>query len=164
MYFWKIDKLIEDFKQGKVSQKSQFKYYILFVLVSIFFYDPVFYIDSKYSLYDSINTFLTLMISAWGIYNAYKNNSSGDNQEFISRVMCLGLPAAIRVIAIFLPIILVSMISVEIIKNILIERSIEYASFLDLSGKIFSYLISLSITFSYYFYLGRKIKQISAHD
>jgi hypothetical protein len=32
MYLWKVDSLVEDFKSGKVTQKEEFKYALLFTI------------------------------------------------------------------------------------------------------------------------------------
>ena len=54
MYLWKVDRLVEDFKSEKVTQKEQFKYFLLMAVVAVFLQDPLFaicrptdYVDVK---------------------------------------------------------------------------------------------------------------------
>jgi hypothetical protein len=56
MYLWKVDKLVEDFKSGKVSQKEEFKYMLLFTVLMIFASDPFLYVGSSYNIYDFVGT------------------------------------------------------------------------------------------------------------
>lgn len=41
MYFWKVDKLVEDFKAGNVNQKEEFKYLLVFFLITTIATDPL---------------------------------------------------------------------------------------------------------------------------
>jgi ribose/xylose/arabinose/galactoside ABC-type transport system permease subunit len=104
MYFWKVDNLVEDFKSGKMNQKEEFKYMLLSTVLMIFASDPLLYIGNSYNIYDSVSTILMLAVSVWGVYYCYNINSSGDNKDFIVRVICIGLPVGIRLLVIFIPI------------------------------------------------------------
>ena len=44
MYLWKVDSLVEDFKSGKVTQKEEFKYMLLFVAIMVLASDSAWYI------------------------------------------------------------------------------------------------------------------------
>jgi len=110
MYFWKVDKLVDDFKAGKVSQKEEFKYILASTVLMVLITDPVFYETTQYNLYSAINTISLLVASIWGVYYCYKINEAGDNKDFIVRVMCIGLPVIVRVLAFCIPIIVVGVI------------------------------------------------------
>jgi hypothetical protein len=104
MYLWKIDSLVNDFRSGKVSQQEEFKYILLFTIAVTLTSDPAIHIDSSYNCYDTIDSVMTLAIAILGVYCCYKINSSGDNKDFIVRVMCIGLPVMIRVLTAMIPI------------------------------------------------------------
>ncbi len=103
MYLWKIEKLVDDFRQNKVSQKEQFKYLLLFTIFTLLCSDPFLYVDMSNNYYDTLQSVLILVITVFGVYYCYKINSQGDNKEFMIRFICLGLPAVIRILAMFLP-------------------------------------------------------------
>jgi hypothetical protein len=62
MYLWKIDSLVNDFKEGKVTQKEEFKYILLYVITSLLFTDKFLYIDDIYNMYDTIDSIAMLII------------------------------------------------------------------------------------------------------
>jgi hypothetical protein len=66
VYIWKVDQLVEDFKAGKVSQKEEFKYMLLFTVFLTLITDPFLSIGSSYNLYDFMSTVSLLAISACG--------------------------------------------------------------------------------------------------
>lgn len=101
MYLWKVDLLVEDFKNNKVNQTEQFKYMMLFSILMVLVSDPYLYISERYFLFDFINTMVATLLTAWGVYYCFKINAKGDNNDFIVRLMCLGLPVSIRVGVIF---------------------------------------------------------------
>ncbi|MCF6226724.1 MAG: hypothetical protein L3J22_10560 [Xanthomonadales bacterium] len=155
MYLWKVDLLVEDFKSGKVSQKEEFKYMLLFTIAMAFASDPVMYIGSSYNYYDTIGSALMLGISIFGVYYCYKINSSGDNRDFIARIMCIGLPVMIRVLAVMFPILIVGMTleTAFLYPESLGEEIVE-------STPIQVVIISVFVA-AYYWYLSIKIKAVS---
>ena len=159
MYFWKVNNLVEDFKSGKVSQKEEFKYMLLFSVLMIFTSDPLFYVGSSYNIYDSVSTILMLAASVWGVYYCYKINSAGDNKDFIVRVMCIGLPVGIRVLVIFIPI----YILVQALTRFLSEELTADGSNTEAyETTIYSVAISFIFIVSYYVYLAKKIRAVSS--
>jgi hypothetical protein len=97
MYLWKIDSLVNDFKEGKVTQKEEFKYILLFGIMFTFLTSKFLYIDDIYNIYDTINSISILIITIIGTYYCYLVNSKGDNKDFMIRYMIIGLPVGIRI-------------------------------------------------------------------
>ena len=159
MYLWKVDNLVEDFKSGKVSQKEEFKYMLLFTVLIIFSSDPLLYIDSSYNTYDFVSSLLWLASSVWGIYYCYKINSEGDNKDFIIRVMCIGLPVAIRVLVFLIPIILLIGF-VEGFSSVKLTAQDPNAEAYDTTA--YQVVTSVIYVVSYYMYLAKKIRAVSS--
>lgn len=158
MYLWKVDSLVEDFKSGNVSQKEEFKYILLFTIAMAFASDPVLYIGSSYNYYDTIGSIIMLGISIFGVYYCYKINSSGDNKDFIVRVMCIGLPVMIRVLVVMIP--------VFVIWGIL-EAAILHPDAHDeetFESTPMQVIFISNFTAAYYWYLSMKIKAVSSDN
>lgn len=158
MYLWKVDSLVEDFKSGSVSQKEEFKYILLFTVLLVFASDPVLHIGYSYNYYATIESIITLGISIFGVYYCYKINSSGDNKDFIVRVMCIGLPVMIRMLAVMIPVLFVGGI---------LEAAILYPEYFA-EGALKSTPLQVAFTSvfiaAYYWYLSTKLKAVSSKN
>ena len=159
MYFWKIDELIEDFKLNNVSQKEEFKYYISFSIIGVIMSNKYFNLGGNYNIYDFLDTVILIAVSAWGIWHCYKANSSGDNSNFITRIICIGFPAALRVLTIVVPIMfLIGFIEVYFLEDAELGGSLyEYTT-------VFDFLMTALFVLTYYLYLAIKIRAVSIEN
>lgn len=107
MYFWKVTKLAKDLQDNKVNQKEQFKYAMLNSILIIILIDPHF-TTATAAVPDFRESIIFFLLNVWGIYHCHQANQSGDSNDFILRLICLGFPVSIRVLVFFIPIILVS--------------------------------------------------------
>lgn len=159
MYLWKVDKLVEDFKSGKVSQKEELKYMLLFTVLMTLGSDPLLYVGSSYNKYDSISTILLLAISVLGIYYCFKINSAGDNKDFIVRVMCIGLPVVIRILVFFIPI----FVLVAVLEGLLSEGiTVDESNIETYETTVYQVIAMVIFVASYYVYLSKKIRAVSS--
>ncbi|MFA6903568.1 MAG: hypothetical protein WC236_10840 [Gallionellaceae bacterium] len=156
MYFWKVDKLVDDFKAGKVSQKEEFKYMLAFSMLMVLITDPVFYETTPYNLYGAINTISLLIVSIWGVYYCYKVNEAGDNKDFIVRVTCIGLPVIVRVLVFGIPIIVVGVIINGFIFGF--EKTNSEVN----ETSIYSMAAGVVVSVISYIYLARKMRAVSS--
>ena len=156
MYLWKVDSLVEDLKTGKVTQKEELKYMLLFTMFFAFASDPVLYAGYSYNYYDTICYIVYIGISMLGTYYCFKINSSGDNKDFILRVMCIGLPVAIRVLALLFS---VACFWVILKFFIFAPQSIEEEVF---ESSPIEVGVTSIFTAIYYWYLSKKIKAVSS--
>jgi len=158
MYLWKVDSLVDDFKSKRVTQKEEFKYILLCTIAVALASDPALYIGATYNHYDTLSSVAVLGLSIFGIYYCYKINSSGDDRDFIVRIMCIGLPVAIRVLAVMIPIFIIAGV---------LETTLLYPESLDEetfeSTPIQVALVSMFIV-AYYWYLSTKIKAVSSKN
>jgi hypothetical protein len=153
MYLWKIDSLVNDFKEGKVTQKEEFKYILLFGIMFTFLTSKFLYIDDIYNIYDTINSISMLIITIIGTYYCYLVNSKGDNKDFMIRYMIIGLPVGIRIYLIaFLLIIINTLLFMtpEKLESDSYETTISLVIWSSLSAMV------------YFWYLAKKIRDVSS--
>ena len=108
MYFWKVNALVEDLKNRRVSQRQKMHYYLALTLLSLIYVYITGLIAVKPNLLTGINILLGLSITAGGILLCYKANSQGDDEEFIDRIVCLSWPISVRMIVILIPVYIAS--------------------------------------------------------
>ena len=102
MYFWKVNALVEDLKNRRVSQRQKMHYYLanaLFTLACIYITSllPV-----KPNVFTVINIIFGLCITVGGVLLCYEANNQGDDEEFIDRIVCLSWPINVRMIGILI--------------------------------------------------------------
>ena len=97
-----------------------------------------------------------LTISVFGVHRCYAINSSGDNKDFILRVMCIGLPVMIRVLAVTIPVFIAGGIleTVFLYPESIDEETVQ-------STPIQIALVSAFMA-GYHWYLSTKIKAVSS--
>jgi uncharacterized membrane protein len=152
MYLWKIDSLVNDFKEDKVTQKEEFKYVLLYGVIFTFLTDKFLYIDNIYNIYDTIDSITMLIIIIIGTYYCYLVNSKGDNKNFMVRYVSMGIPVGIRIMLIAFPL--------GIIDALLFMTPEELESDSYQTTKSVVILSSL-VAIAYYWYLAKKIRDIS---
>ncbi|BEV07840.1 hypothetical protein [Methylophilus sp. DW102] len=158
MYLWKVDSLVKDFKSGKVSQKEEFKYMLMFTILMSVASNQALYIESIYNYYDALSSALVFGISIFGVYYCYKINSCGDDRDFLVRVFCIGLPVLIRVSAVMIPLLIGSksletlLLNPEFLNEVTVETTV-----------VDVVVISTSIA-AYYWYLATKIRAVSSKN
>ena len=160
MYLWKVDDLVEDFKSGNVSQKEELKYMVVSTIFLVILADPYLYIGMTYNSNDSLISIFTLLISIYGLYACYKINSSGDNKDYIARIMCIGLPAFIRLIVI-------ALIPLMLLVGFLDENTTESIFAQEqpfISEDTSAYMVAAMVIYMsiFYLYLAIKIKAVSS--
>jgi hypothetical protein len=156
VYLWKVDSLVEDFRAGKVTQREQFKYVMLSTIAIMIVSDPILYAGTVYNSYDTVGSLIMLIISVIGTYACYKINAGGDNQDFIQRLLCIGLPVGVRVIVAFIPILLVSFI----VEGLFFDPGfVDEETFASTPMQVATMSALIS---AYYWYLSTKIRMVSS--
>ncbi len=101
MYWWKVSKLAEDFRQDRVDEKERFKYLLASAivagsgaqLVSYFGWGKVLHIITAAAM---------VPITIIETMQCFRTNRSGDNSDFIGRMVCLSWPISIKVLVLLL--------------------------------------------------------------
>ncbi|MDH5601353.1 MAG: hypothetical protein OEY78_08635 [Gammaproteobacteria bacterium] len=158
MYFWKVDQLVEDFRNDNVTQKEQFHYILLFTILTILGSDPALYIDFTYHINDLYMSILLLTVNICGVFYLYIKNSTGDNKDFLPRVICLGLPVLIRTIVFCIPILFLIGFVEAFFEPELNTADLEDEIYKTTYGEIAA--VNFVIMF-YYYYLAKKISLLS---
>jgi hypothetical protein len=95
MYCWNVSKLAEDLREGQVDEKERFKYFLA-TLIGWSVAGLLFLHSGRtFSTDGLISIGLILAIGVVGIILYYRVNKSGDNIDFIPRMICLGGPSGL---------------------------------------------------------------------
>ncbi|MBN4078307.1 hypothetical protein JYT29_03180 [Nitrospina gracilis] len=97
MYLWNTKGLAKALKQNSLNEKDLFKYFFVYLMVSALIFGAFDYMDAAPTT--SLNLFFssfTVFVTGLATYFCYKINSTGDNQKFIERYICLGIPLAVK--------------------------------------------------------------------
>jgi hypothetical protein len=96
MHWWNVSKLAEDLREGRVDEKERFKYFVAslvaWALAGLF----VVYSPGPFDTRLPLSAAAYLIMAILGTVFCYRANKSGDDADFIPRMICLGLPTAIQ--------------------------------------------------------------------
>jgi hypothetical protein len=102
MYFWKVKPLVEDLKNGQVTQRQKMYYYLanaFFVFMAIYVCGMV---ASTPNVFTAIEMLLGLLLTIGGVLWCYEANRQGDDAEFIDRMVCLSWPITMRLLVVII--------------------------------------------------------------
>jgi hypothetical protein len=123
MYWRNVSKLAEDFREGRVEEKEKFNY---FLATSVFWFimaEPFFFYGQTFKTMDVISAAAGLTITIIGIILCYRANRSGDNTDFVGRMICLGWPILIKLAVLFLTIGAVIFILIQMLMESALEAN-----------------------------------------
>jgi hypothetical protein len=104
MYFWKVNSLVEDLKEGRVSQRQKMYYYLANTLFYLILFDINGLMAAKPNIFTTLNILLGLFLTVGGILLCYEANSQGDDKEFVDRITCLSWPINMRMLVVLMPV------------------------------------------------------------
>ena len=108
-------RLAEQLGRGELTETIKFYYYlILLVLYSTFGSNPpltLLYTNDELSIYDQAYITIPSILTITAAVIAFRLNASGDNHDFLARIICLGVPLWIqaKLLSIFIYFIIVFM-------------------------------------------------------
>ena len=177
IYFWNINSLIKDLRNGLVSEYEKMIYFVLTLLFQNnirplggiqtlkVIQNSMVIQNINISLMDSAFSLLHLFIVLMGIFYCFQMNKKGDNKNFIERFICLTVPLAVRFFVFGLVGLVVSLFIAHISflfvsKNFLSQDPASQLALkhLFLGTIVASYSSLLQILF--YYILGKKIKEV----
>ena len=158
MYFWKVDDLVEDFRNDRVTQKEEFKYLLATSILGLIVYDTYFFDEYQYTYYDTVTSIVFLFITIAGIYYCYKKNEMGDNKDYIVRMTCLGFPIWVRLLVLYTLFLSVLALVDSIFHTALFWDQDGYAT--STTDPIYLF-VTTSCEFFYFTYLFIKIGEVA---
>ena len=104
MYFWKIDKLKEDIKAGRLTEKNRFLYALIYIVlgaVGIEFMKlmPI----ENGNLWDFVSSVSNVLLILIGTICAFKANRATGGTDFLGKYFSIGLVITIRFIGYSIP-------------------------------------------------------------
>jgi hypothetical protein len=98
MILWNTKELSNQLSAGIVTEKEKMKYFLISSLVTVFTIAMV--TEEKDLMLPLHYGFLgvNLLITALGIWWAFRMNAQGDNKNFLDRIVVLSIPIFLRVI------------------------------------------------------------------
>ena len=163
MYFWNVKALVKSLKDNSITEFEKMLYLLAYGLLFSFLSiistlmpettTPQFYDDW-------ILDVIFLIINAFGILYLYNINSKGDNKDFITRYICLGLPVTIRYFIFSIPYFIAATIILGVSLALISpnERSE--------SGKVLNLILDIGgvVWVTYLFkYASKWVKEVSSH-
>lgn len=154
MYFWKIDSLTQELKDGSLPQSERMKYLLATVIVyavaieaSFLFAEPITYLRIFQSSF-------IVAITVGGTIYCYVMNRRGDNREFIDRFICIGWVVSVRVIALFVGVYFLYLIAGYAVGGEEFEKFLESTSIVDAG-------LTLLVCILGYWLIGEHIKKVA---
>jgi hypothetical protein len=156
MYWWNVSKLAEDFREGRVEEKERFKYYLATIFAWGIVAEPLFWYGHRFNLVADVVTAVGgLAITIMGTVMCYRANKSGDNIDFIGRMLCLGWPIAIKIVVMFSALTLIIFALSDIVAWIM-GSDFDMAKHVpdqDIIGKAWGALLTICIYWLLYKYI-----------
>jgi hypothetical protein len=107
MYFWRIEKLKEDIRANRLSEKDRFIYALIyFVLGAIVMELAMLMPLENGNIWDFINSFSNVLIVTFGTVFAFKANGSSKGIDFLGRYFSIGFVLAIRFLVYAIPLLI----------------------------------------------------------
>jgi len=108
MYFWKIDRLKEDIKNGELVEKDKFIYALIYiVLCEVALYTMAWIPIEDGNVWDVIDTVVNVLIVLVGTIYAYKANGGNTGSDFLGRFFSIGFVVSVRFFVLLIPIMVV---------------------------------------------------------
>jgi len=150
MYFWKVDDLVADFRENKVTAKEEVKYMICWCCIASLVSWSEMTVPTQYNVFDFAGFYFSCFLSVLGVYICYKINSAGDGKDFIVRIICISIPVLIRIVVFYVPIYLCFL----------------FIGLIELDGisitNLWNCVLSISWSIIWLWYLCKKMKAVSA--
>ena len=151
MYFWNINALKEDIKQGDFTDKQVISYIVL----SLFLYSiglefvyrfPI--EESSYNLWDGIDSILSIVVPIAGTLYAYRMNGGAAGKDFANKYFSIGFVLGVR----FLVYLVIMMIVLGIYWSIETQDEEVQTTVVDIAVFYLWYIL-------YFYQLGKHISE-----
>ena len=104
MYLWSANRLADAFKDGRVTERHQLVYLLIFVLLSDLAADRYLnYTDDIFlpNLFDAILSFMSILVTTFGTIACYQTSrQNSEKHGFLARYICISIPVFIQLVVI----------------------------------------------------------------
>jgi len=108
VYFWNTKQLALDLCEGKVTERQQMWYLLAFtVLASVCIQVALWLPGERVGFSTYVGGLAAIGMTILGLRDCYQVNSRGDGRDFVIRFVCVSLPVTCRLVAVFLPLVIV---------------------------------------------------------
>jgi len=154
MYFWKIDSLAQDLKNGSLPQSERFKYLLATLIIYAVVIELSVLFDEPTTIWHIVQSTFIVAITIAGTIYCYFVNRRGDNQEFIDRFVCLGWVVSVRITLLFLAIYSLYLFAGYTLGGEAFEKFAETTNFVDVG-------FTLLMCGLCYWLIGRHIEKVA---
>ena len=107
MYFWKIEKLKEDIKSDRFSEKDRFAYFIVGITLSAIGMETTTgLVEENPNIWDMLSAIGNVIIAVVGTVFAYRANGSANGKDFLGRFLSIGFVVSIRFLVFIIPLLI----------------------------------------------------------
>lgn len=163
MILWRPTKLAQAFREDHITEREQFSYLLVYVVLSLLFTDTYLNasrLDGPVNNYDALITVVTLAIGILGTWLCFKTSLKYPSKTgFLSRYICLSIPITVRLVATVLIALIVFTVLVLLISTFVIplpniERLMEPGP-----TTVFSVVFIVGFELIYFYYLNKMIDE-----
>jgi hypothetical protein len=108
MYFWKIDLLKEDIRNGSFGERETFIYILIYIGLNALAYEFMAYFPAyeNAALIDHIESIAYILIPLIGTFLAYRANNGASGKNFAGKYFSISFVVSIRAMALIFPLVL----------------------------------------------------------
>jgi hypothetical protein len=156
MYFWNINKLKSDIREGRLTETQSMFYLLanilLYQLVLVFYtYDLVVGSFIVWNVWDIYTAIVTTILIVAGIHYVYKCNKGASGNHFLKKFLSIGWVAGIRwLILVVLP----STLTLEIVRIMVSSNTPEHTTPIDVV-----FMSALCVLF--FWLVGKHVKEVA---
>ena len=121
MYFWRIENLKAELRQGALPQRQQFYYYLAQSVVLATVLIPL----PGANAYDITSWITSLFVTVFGIIYLYRCNAGDRGLRFLERVFSIGFVVGVRLLVLLvLPVLVVYLVTLAWVYEVPAETTL----------------------------------------
>lgn len=148
MYWWNESKLAQELRDGQVEEKERFNYYFAVTVAAVAYTEVVGYIGHQFNMPIAVRSAVYIAVAIIGTILCYRANRNGDNNDFISRMICLSWPIGVKLNVVFAAIVCAVSVSERIAGTEIVSPHL---------ARIYDLLVSIC----YYWLLHKYVKLVA---
>lgn len=107
MYFWKLDKLKEDIRTDKLTERDRFIYTLIYLVLAAIGIEVMMLMPLENgNIWDFISSLSNVLIVMLGTIFAFKSNGSSNGRDFLGKYFSIGFVIAIRFLVYAIPLLM----------------------------------------------------------